>query len=355
MTKRLRDVTALGVVILLCLVLASPVGAAEFQEGRLRLTLHEDVGRFSISYLRDLRREDYVPLFYAQDPRTSVISVTDGEQVHRLGDAGVFTLRTETEGDSPAFLFRSSSLEVRQRFTFVSSPNARLANGVRMDLTITNTSERSADVGVRVLLDTHLSENRGEHFAVAGGRAIGSETALEPGASTPYWTSMSDRYEDVGLQYMLSGSSVTVPERVVFANWKRLSDSRYDYTTRSGRSFSLLPYSINDSAVAVYYSQETVGPGASRTITTYLGNYDEAGFGDAGRQSDLAGMLDSENVGEEPATEDALLQELVAVDDVMEEIDRLLANPEEASSEDIELINRLLDQLEARKDAISDQ
>ncbi len=355
MAHRLRAGAALLVLIFSGLALARPVGAAEFQEGRLRLTLHEDVGRFTVSYRRDLRQEEYVPLFFARDPRTSVISITDGEQVHRLGDAGVFTLRTETEGGSPAFLFRSSSLEVRQSFTFVSSPNARLVNGVRMDLTITNTSESASNVGVRVLLDTHIGENTGAHFTVDAGRAIESEAALAPGASTRYWTSMSDRYEDVGLQYMLSGGNVTVPERVVFANWKRLSDSRYDYTAESGRTFSLLPYSINDSAVAVYYPQESLSPGESRTITTYLGNYDEAGFGESGRESELAGMLDTGATAEDLSTADALLQEIVAVNEVIEEIDRLLEDPEEASAEDVELINRLLDQLEARKNAVSDQ
>jgi hypothetical protein len=308
-----------------------------------------------LSYLRDLRTDEYTPLFFARDPRTSVISITDAGQVHRLGDSGVFTLRTETEGEEPAFVFTSGTLEVRQSFSFVSSPNARLVNGVKMTLSIANVSESAREIGVRLLLDTHLSENDDVHFVTSGGNSIEGEQSIRPSGSSAYFASLSDRFDGVGLQYMLTGSDTTSPERVVFANWKRLSDARYNYTVETGRNFSLLPYSINDSAAAIYYSGQSLEPGESRTITTYIGNYDEAGFGPEGRQSDLAGMLDSQEDAEDLTTTDALLQEVIAVDEVIEEIDRLLANPEEASREDLELINRLLDELEARKNAISDQ
>jgi hypothetical protein len=224
-----------------------------------------------------------------------------------------------------------------------------------MTLSIANVSESSREVGVRVLLDTHLSENNDVHFVTSSGNSIEGEQSIRPSGSNAYFGSLSDRFDGVGLQYMLSGSDATSPERVVFANWKRLSDARYNYTVEPGRNFSLLPYSINDSAAAIYYRPRTLEPGESRTITTYIGNYDEAGFGPEGRQSDLAGMLDSEEDVEDLTTTDALLQEVIAVDEVIEEIDRLLANPEEASQEDLELINRLLDELEARKNAVSDQ
>jgi hypothetical protein len=354
----MRDLRRIAVVVptfAFLVAFALPLTAAEFEEGRIRLTLHEDVGRFTVSYLRDLRTDEYIPLFFARDPRTSVISVTEAGQVHRLGDAGVFTLRTETDRKEPAFVFTSGTLEVRQSFSFVSSPNARLVNGVKMTLSVTNVSESAREVALRILLDTHLSENDDVHFITANGTPIEGEQSIRPSASNAFFASLSDQYEGVGLQYMVSGSATTSPERVVFANWKRLSDSRFSYSVEAGRNFSLLPYSINDSAAAIYYAGRTLDPGQSRTITTFVGNYDEAGFGPAGQRSDLAGMLDSEGEEEDLTTTDALLKEVLAVNEVVEEIDRLLANPEEASQEDLELINRLLDELEARKNAISDQ
>ncbi len=353
--RDLRRIPAVILTVAFLLGFALPLAAVEFEEGRIRLTLHEDVGRFSLSYLRDLRTDEYTPLFFARDPRTSGISVTDAGQVHRLGDAGVFTLRTETDRREPAFVFASGTLEVRQSFSFVSSPSARLVNGVKMTLSITNVSESAREVGLRILLDTYLSEGGDVHFVTADGSPIEGEQSIRPNASNTFFASLSDQYDGVGFQYMISGSETTSPERVVFANWKRLSDARFSYTVQAGRNFSLLPYSINDSAAAIYYAGRTLEPGQSRTITTFIGNYDEAGFGSGGQRSDLAGMLENEGEGEALTTTDALLQEVLAINEVVEEIDRLLANPEEASKEDLELIQRLLDELEARKNAISDQ
>jgi len=351
---------------MLLVFIATMTFAAELEEGRLRLTLHEQSGRFSLAYREDLGRQEYTPLLFARDPRSSALTVTDGEQVYRLGDAGSFTVAARTTGDSPGFTFRSGTLEVRQSFSFVSSAGARLTNGVRMEIAITNVSEEARPVGLRMLIDTYLSEGRGAHFRLSDGRDIESEMQLRSGeihatGGVGFWVSPSSETAigegQLGLQYSLAGSGVTVPERVVFANWKRLSDSRYDFTVRRGRRFSQLPYSIDDSAVAVYYGDEQLEPGQSRTVTTYLGNADPEGYVSSGEESNLARTLNSVGGGRETggASREALLEDVVATDQVLREIDRLLSDPANVTAEDLELITSILNQLEARKDDLAEQ
>jgi hypothetical protein len=65
---------------------------------------------------------------------------------------------------------------------------------------------------------------------------------------------------------------------VVFANWKRLNDASWSYTTSSARNFNLLPYSVNDSAVAQYYEPRKVAKGTGFTVTMCMGKYSPAGF-----------------------------------------------------------------------------
>ena len=62
-------------------------------------------------------------------------------------------------------------------------------------------------------------------------------------------------------------------DRIVFANWKRLSDASWSYETSASRDFSLQPYSVNDSAVSQYYDPRLLAPGAQATVTIVLGKF----------------------------------------------------------------------------------
>ncbi|HTP59080.1 MAG TPA: hypothetical protein VMM82_09195, partial [Spirochaetia bacterium] len=100
------------------------------------------------------------------------------------------------------------------------------------------------------------------------------------GAGLPrFWVSPRPGDPDqMGLQCMVSADGVTKPDKVVFANWKRLSDAAWSYTTSDARDFSLLPYSKNDSAVAQYYGPKLLAQGAQLTVTIVLGRYNPAGL-----------------------------------------------------------------------------
>jgi hypothetical protein len=68
----------------------------------------------------------------------------------------------------------------------------------------------------------------------------------------------------------LRGDGVTTPDRLVLANWKRLSDSPWLYETVPARSFSELPYSINDSAACLYFGPQPLAAGATSTYQIVL-------------------------------------------------------------------------------------
>ncbi len=344
--------------VLLLLILASvaawQASAVELTEGRIRLVLHEQSGRFSLDYRADLQRDRYIPLIDDTDPRTSEIRIRDGNDVYRLGSSPRFDLRVEREaGGRAAFVWESSVLRITQRFSFVTSTSARLANGVMVELLIENVSEVPREVEARYLFDTHLSESRQAHFLLADGERLRSETEITPSSARSWWATPDPEREGVGFQQLIAGEGITRPERVVFANWKRLSETTYDYTVNTDRTFSLLPYSIDDSAAAVYYGAEELAPGGSRRITTLVGNLDPAGYADySAARTESAELLD--RAGDEPAPElDARTarEELVSVNDLLDEIDTLLSEDTEADAEDVEVVEEILRQLEDRREA----
>jgi hypothetical protein len=260
-------------------VIAIPLGALEVTNGVVRLTLHEGIGRFSLAGLGQATGASFTPLLVAQDPRSSMVSLLVADRVIRLGESSDFLENVEKTATGARFTWTSKQLVVTETFSFIGAPGADSASGVRVDLQVANVSEQDLAVAVRYLFDTWLGEASSVHFRTDTVAGLTRELTVTKDERPAYWVSpLADNPEGFGLQCMLSGEGVTVPDRVVFANWKRLSDSAWSYTTSAARTFSQAPYSMNDSAVGQYYDSQPVPRGASIAVTLALGRASPAGL-----------------------------------------------------------------------------
>jgi hypothetical protein len=267
--KPTRAAAALLSLLLFSAVSLSDLQALEVESGRVRLVLHEGTGRYSL-YIRSPEAPDeLVPLFVDRDPRTSWLSVVVGGRVFRLGEGGEFreSAAARTPGGA-RFEWQSRSLRITQAFDFVTPSGGAAATGVRMTITLTNIGSTPLSVGLRDCLDTYLGEDGQAHFQTQPGGAITAEATVGADKMIRYWLSEGKKPAGVGLQRVVSGPGITSPDRIVFANWKRLAEVSWAYDTSIGRSFNLLPYSINDSAVCQYYEPASIAPGSSRTIVS---------------------------------------------------------------------------------------
>ena len=261
----------LAIILILC---ASAAFGLEVEEGRMRLVIHEETGRFSLYYLQDTRTDRYIPLILAQDPRTSVLSLYDEGRVYRLGESPIYSVEASAlaGGAAAELRFQTATVSVIQRFSFVHSEQAEQSNAVRLDLILQNTSDQPRELGLRLLLDTYLGESSNIHFSTRGTQRITRETELGPQAAVDYWTSPAQSTDSIGLRYFIDGPQISSPNRVVFANWKRLNEAAWEYEVNSSRNFNLLPYSINDSAAAVYYGPTVLPRRSEEVYTTVLAN-----------------------------------------------------------------------------------
>ncbi|MFO8063577.1 MAG: hypothetical protein ACQETQ_04510 [Spirochaetota bacterium] len=343
----------LFVAVCLLALFSTPATALEVSEGRLRLVLHESSGRFSLDYRADLDSSHYVPLLDSSDPRTSGLWIRDGNDIYRLGSSSRFELDVERRTGAARFIWTSSILRITQDFSFVTSENAKLANGVLTTVTIENVSERSREVEARYLFDTYLAESQQTHFITEAGSRVRAENEMTPSASNSWWASPDSERDSVGFQQLVSGEGITEADRVVFANWKRLSETTYGYTANNRRTFSLLPYSIDDSAAAVYYGPQELRPGETRTITTVVGNFDSDGYTDfSGARTETAELLDRASDEAPPELDRETVQrELVSVNDLIDEINTILEESDDFDREDVEVIEEILRRLKTRKEA----
>ena len=317
---------ALGRIALAAFILLPAVGAdsLELTDGLLRLTLHENTARFTL-HLR--AGSAWLPLFYADDPRTSGIDVLEGNRTYRMGDSGAFRQTAEQTERGARYIWTSATLRVVQEFRFTRGIGSSVTGAVEMRITVANLGEQAVEAGVRVLLDTYLGERRGIHFETASGEQITRERSFVPSASDRYLVSSAEPGSPVGFQLMLAEAGVTSAEEVVVANWKRLADSRWNYEANPSRNFNLLPFSVNDSAVLFRYPTMLLPRGSEYTVVLRMGNLSPGGY------------LDPATAAAVPAERAALIARL---SELLDRINELIAATEVDPSE----VERLREELE---------
>ncbi|MDR1046640.1 MAG: hypothetical protein LBL64_02615 [Treponema sp.] len=263
---------------LCCLFLFLPtlsLKAVDFSEGLIRLTLHEEEGRFSLYYLSDPAQSLYEPLFSDKDPRTTFLALRVNKKVYRLGESSAFRFRVEA-GRNPSLIFESSFLRVIEEFSFIRTAGSSETNGVKISVTVENLNSKQASVGARLLIDTMLGEGRGgTPFVTVKGKMNG-ETAYEANSTERWW--LSENCNNLSLMGSISEGVNTPAESIIFSNWKRLSDASWKINYSSGRSFHYIPFSIGDSAVCYYFDQKPLNRGETQTWELLLASGDEQGF-----------------------------------------------------------------------------
>ena len=280
-------------IVLLCSLAAYSAGAAEFVDGRIRLVIHEKTGRFSLYYMADIAREEYLPFFFDEDPRTSFISLMINNRSYRMGDSTFFRTRLGGTAQNPALIFESTTLTLTQEFSFIRTGASAQTNGVRITFTIANRSGQSIESGLRFLIDTHLSEESLPHF-ITDIQEISGETLIDNTNLDRYWASENPR---LALMGSIGGEQLSRPDYILFANWKRLNDVPWKPSSIvPGRNFNLQPYSMNDSSVCYYYEPITIPQGGSRTITLALSSRDTGGFDQSSIQGSFIPALNGEGL-----------------------------------------------------------
>ncbi len=346
----MRRLAAFSLVLLAVLATGPAAQALEIDQGRLRLRLEEGIGRFSLSYLPDRPGAGYIPLLLADDPRTTVLTLVEGNRVHRMGETAAFAEKLERTREGAQFVWTGKTLEVTERFGFVASSGSVLADGVRIDIVVRNVGEAARSVGLRYLFDTWLGEGSGLHFWTPAAPRIDREYMLVPGDAEPFWVSSASKGGE-GLQVMVSGPGITKPDRVLFANWKRLNEASYGYETASTRNFNQLPYSINDSAVAQYYLPKDLQAGQTLTVTLVMGLYNAKGFSAdlAARSTEVSRIVEKAAAATTAVTDPtlALKSDLETIDKLIAEIDRQLASGQVAEA-DLPLMEKLIADLQAK-------
>ena len=300
----------------------------------LELEIHERSGRFSLYSL--LGGDAKVSLLVEEDPRTTILTVLAGSKIYRMGDSFEFSQEITQSSDSAEIVWQNASLKIIQRFELNDA-------AVLLKVSIENKSEQNLQIGIRYLLDTYLGE-RTTHYR-ADGLSVSSETDYIQ--TTPEEIVSSDG-KDNTLRIVLAGTGITEPDEVILANWKRLNDATWTFESNQKRGFNLLPYSINDSAVALYYEPQNVPSKSIRAISFLLAAKEATRTPSSTAVGSAVDKVNNE-------LKSALIVETQNIDVLLTRIDQLLDAALPPASSDIEAIKSTLDQLERKKDELSER
>jgi hypothetical protein len=331
---------------------ASAAVALDLSDGRIRLSLQEPIGRFTLGGESKGGSGVFVPLLSEVDPRTTVLSVVMGNKIYKMGESSEFSARAEKTATGGRFIWKSSFLQVTETFSFIASSGSPVTDGVQIDVGLKNLTDQELKVGARFLFDTYLGESSFVQFRTDSLSQMSHETSLTPADQSPYWISpLSGDPDDFGLQMMTAGPGITIPDRVVFANWKRLSDSTWSFDSAATRNFNLLPYSVNDSAVCQYYNPRSLPRDGTLTITLALGIAARSGF--AARATSGQGFADdmqkSLNAGKSaPDMGAAVRADLATVNRILAQLDQAAAAGTPLAAEELATIESALKDLRAR-------
>jgi hypothetical protein len=247
-------------------------------DGYIRLVINESKGCFSLYYLTDPQKMRYEPLFNPNDSSASFLSVIVDGEVYKLGSSNQFKSRIEREKKDMALIFESPFLKVTQLFSPVRTTSSKMANGVKITISVKNTGTERSFVGVKMLLDTDLGERRGGTPILTNTQVVKSELLIDGHSSERYWISRGKKISLMGSIVNPVRTYGKSPDYVHIANWRRLRDASWMLPYSQGRSFNNLPNSVGDAAVCYYFGPQMIERNRIVTYTVFLTTEDPAWY-----------------------------------------------------------------------------
>lgn len=256
--------------LLFCL---SRIFALELEEGNVKLVIYEESGRFNVFIKEKEDSKKSFAFFVKDDPRTTFLQILIANSIYTMGESPHTRQKIEKTENGVRLIWTMPKARVVQEFVFLKASDNPLAEGIKLIITIENTSEEKYLLGLRYLFDTYLGEKSLAHFLFPSNLTLAKEASLPATSAPSYWISplLTSKFGE-GLLVISDPAFVTRPDRIVFANWKRLYEAVWEYNKVSGLDFNYYPYSINDSAVCHYYNPQVLAPKEKREIVLLLGN-----------------------------------------------------------------------------------
>jgi hypothetical protein len=260
--------------------------------GYLTYTINNKTGGFSIVTTEGHPQKKYdnnIPLLYKEDKTrsngTSFTTVRIDSKDYIFGQSyGMFGIASELhepviseEGRLLTVRWDIKGYSVVQKIALSVDEKNDLTGNVGISYQVTNNTSLAGKVGIRVLLDTALSNNTDAPYVMTDAKPNPQITEKEyKGSELPQQIRLVDSLSSpIKMAYaLLKGwNEGVVPDKVIVGHWANLANTRYSYTADTYCDYSNYSnqYRTPDSALAFYWSESTIGAGGSKNAELLYG------------------------------------------------------------------------------------
>lgn len=225
-----------------------------------------NTGKFSIGTTGgnpENKRDDNQRLLYGYDINSTSYTTfcVDGTPYKYDGSGGVFNTDTASHISTQ----QRDGIDIAQTLSFCRNGATGRDDVVEIKYTVTNTTEEERSIGCRIMMDTQLGENDHAPFRVPGYGSIITETEFEGDDIPQIWQAF-DNLSNPGViaQGRFFKSETDRPDKVQFANWRRLSNTSWEMKINKGSGNC-------DSGIAATWYEKVLAPGETREYKTYYG------------------------------------------------------------------------------------
>ena len=292
MTKRILSL--LLAVIFILGIGPLPASAAEAEttysisNGYLTYSINTKTGGFCIQTVEGHPNKQYdndIPLLYKETrelPETSYVTVRiDGNDYIFGRNYGLFGLATTlstpvvTNGGrmiSPTWTI--DGYAVTQTVAVSTEDDSKILGNLGIQYSVKNNSGSAGTVGIRVLLDTALGNTVDGPYVVADlettANCMEHEYSVAAGNMPQQLRAVDALINAKKVSYLFfSGwnTDYVTPDRVIVGHWANLANTRYDYEPDIFCDYTNYSneYRVPDTAYAIYWSEQELAAGATRT------------------------------------------------------------------------------------------
>jgi hypothetical protein len=281
--KSLRKLKAVNrPVFILCFFVFAcmprPVLPAVLSSSSILVNVDDTTGRLFLSTIegkKDVSGDENSNLLFYDEPPTSYTVIYVNDEVFIFGSAeGTFSELPVSLDASIEAVWENDLVRVKQTVALLKREGSGSEEGALITYSVENKSNSNRSIGLRILFDTYLGEKGRYHFQLSDGEKIEFEKTLKGKSLPARWMSLSKKNPPLCLTGIIEGIGTT-PDKINFANYKTLQQHvEYNWVVpdvKRKRRFDNLPFSKNDSAIALYYKPVPVAPGGTRRVRSALG------------------------------------------------------------------------------------
>lgn len=263
------------------------VNDTKFSNGYIEYLVDKEDARFIIrteegSPYRDTDSDKKLLFDKNNDPETSFTSfIIDGEEYifgndyGFLNKKGKFIQTPKNVGSVNTTIWEIDDVQITQKIELVEDHDHPNIGNVKIRYEILNNSNVAKNIGSRILLDTMLADNDGA--AVVLGKT--SETITNEseilGENIPtYWRCSDDIFAPKVISYgFTKGWGNPAPDKMIVAHWSNLAETKWNYDVNKELNFTNESSDLGtaDSAVALYWNEESLKASEEKVIETYYG------------------------------------------------------------------------------------